>query len=272
MNQIEQPRRRPRPQFREVAVRRREQLTPHVVRVTFSGDALAGFTPHGPAEHIKVYFPLDGQERPVMPEWGPDGPVLVEGQPRPLSRTYTPRRFFATALELDVDFVLHSDGPGAGWAEKAQQGDLVVVSGPGGPYDVEAAAGWFVIAGDESALPAIGTILEALPRSTPVQLYIEVADADEEQDLPLTPQSSVTWLHRNGVSGIPGELLRSTLGEVRLPSGEGRLFVACEASIMRDIRALMLQERGLTREAIHTHGYWKQGAANHPDHDLGQEI
>ena len=41
---------------------------------------------------------------------------------------------------------------------------------------------------------------------------------------------------------------------------------------MREIKRNLLNERNLPREAVHTHGYWQYGEANHPDHDLGQEI
>ena len=89
----ETPRRvRPRPTFRTVRVSRVNQLTPHMVRVTVTGDELASFTSRGPAEHIKVFFPTNGRERPLLPNWGENGPIYAEGEERPTSRTYTPRR------------------------------------------------------------------------------------------------------------------------------------------------------------------------------------
>lgn len=82
---------RPRPRLAEVV--RVERLTPHMVRVVFAGEELERFTTRGPAERLKVNFPPPGEAKLVLPEWGPEGPILPEGQQRPLNRTYTPRRW-----------------------------------------------------------------------------------------------------------------------------------------------------------------------------------
>ena len=93
-----------------------------MVRVTFTGDDLAAFGWNGPAAHIKLIFPEDGQAEPPMPQ--PDGP-------RPTRiRTYTPRRFDPAVPELDVEFVLHGDGPASTWAAQAQAGQALVLGGP----------------------------------------------------------------------------------------------------------------------------------------------
>ena len=264
---------RPRPQFRFVDVNRINRLSPNLVRVTFAGPELEGFTPHGPAEHIRVWFPGPGEDRPHIPEWGQNGFVLAEGQERPVNRVYTPRRFDPDALELDVDFVLHegTSGPGSSWAMNAKAGDTVVVTGPGGPYRVDETADWFVIAGDHAALPAIGTILETLPSKATAHVYVEVPGAEDEIRLESRAPFDVAWLHsRRGSSA--GSVLAETLKDLEFPAGDGRIFVACEATIMREVKKHLLFERNLQRGHIHTHGYWQTGEENHPDHDLGQEI
>jgi NADPH-dependent ferric siderophore reductase len=273
MNQQEpQAPRRVRPKPRMAQVNRIERLTPHVVGVTFTGDELDGFTTRGPAEHLKVFFPAPGEDRPALPAWGPDGPMYVEGQPRPTSRTYTPRRWRAERRELEVEFVLHGEGPGSGWAASARPGDVVAVGGAGGAYRIDPAADWYLIAGDDTAVPAIGTLLEALPPSARAFVYAEVLDAAEEQKLGGQGRAEVTWLHRGPQSGSAGRLLEHAVREFKLPAGEGRVWVACEASVMRDIRRHLLTERGMDRAQIHTHGYWKYGTVNHPDHDLGDDV
>ncbi|MPZ48275.1 MAG: siderophore-interacting protein [Dehalococcoidia bacterium] len=263
-----------RPPPRLVSVERVERLTPHMLRVRLTGESLAGYTmASGPASHIKVVLPQDGDDRPFIPDYGPDGPILAEGQKRPLSRTYTPRRWHPEAQALDVDFLLHGDGPAASWAKSAQPGSLVAVTNPGGPYNLDASATSFVIAGDDSALPAIGTILEALPASARASVLIEVEDSTDEMELESRAQIDVTWLHRGDSEDPIGALLASTLRQAKLPAAEaGRIWVGCEAEIMRDLRRWLVFERGWDRKAIHTHGYWKLGASNHPDHDVGQEI
>jgi NADPH-dependent ferric siderophore reductase len=260
------PQRRVRPRPRMVSVSRVERPTPGCVRVTLTGDELQGYEMRGPATHIKVLFGGPGHDRPVLPEWGPEGPILSEGQQMPHSRTYTPRSYDPAKRELVVEFMLHGDGLASSWAAEARVGDVVAVTLPGGPYEVEP-ADWYLIAGDESALPAIETILEALPVGAQVHVLVEVASAQDERPLEAT---EVTWLPRDGAE--PGRVLEQAVRDFESPAGEGRVWIGCEAEVMRDIRRYLLFERGFDRSAIHTHGYWKRGAANHPDHDVGQEI
>jgi NADPH-dependent ferric siderophore reductase len=272
MNQTpaqEAPRRRRAPQYHRVRVARTETLSPHSIRVTLHGEDLARFETHGVAEHLKVLFPAPGQERPVLPDWTDAGPVYQPGVERPVSRTYTPRFWRPDVLELDVDFFVHGDGPGSAWAAAAHPGDEVVVTMPGGPYRLAPDVRDIVLGGDESALPALGTILGALGEQTRARVFIEVEDAADEQELPSNAQLEVAWLVR-GAGASPGRGLKAALRELSLPDG-ARIFVACEAGVMRDIRRHLLLERGLDCAAIHTHGYWKAGVANHPDHDLGDD-
>jgi NADPH-dependent ferric siderophore reductase len=259
------PSRRPnRPPPRPVEVRRVEQLTPHMVRVTVTGEALDGYPIPGPAAHLKVFFPTPDQPLP--------SPVVTDASlPRPTNRTYTPRRWNPASKELDVDFLLHGDGPGATWAAQAQPGAPLGVGAPRGAYQLDPAAQAYLIAGDESALPAIGTLLEALPVGTRAQVYLEVQDGTDE--LPLRPAAEVdvTWLHRGAAADGAGRLLEAAVRDAKLADG-GAVWVACEASVMRNIRAHLLHDRRLERGLLHTQGYWRVGAANHPDHDTGEDV
>jgi NADPH-dependent ferric siderophore reductase len=267
-------RNRPRPVFRTVYVRRVDRVTPGLARVTLAGPELEGFTIGGPAGHIRMYFPAPGSDRLVPPAWGPDGPVRGEGQERPIARVYTPRCWDPSAGELDVDIVLHGagTGPGVSWAQQAKPGDIIGVTGPAGAYRMDPDADEYLIAGDHAGLPAVATILEALPASARAQVYVEVEDASEELELESQADVQVSWLHNGNGQDVPGHLLEAVFRETDLADYRGRVFVACEASIMRTIRSHLLYAHGLDRGAIHTHGYWKAGTANHPDHDLGQEV
>jgi NADPH-dependent ferric siderophore reductase len=269
--QSQKPRRvRQRPRLAEVV--RVEPLTPHMVRVFFAGAELEGFTTRGPAEHLKVNFPPPGESTLVLPEWGPDGPILQEGQQRPVNRTYTPRRWDPATGELSVDFLLHGEGPGSTWAQQARPGQMVAVSHqPGGAYKVDAEADWYLIGADEAALPAVGTLLEALPASCFAHVVVEVADASEELQLESPARIEVTWLHHGG-AGQVGRKLEHAVRDFQFPEGSGRVWIGCEAGVMRDIRRHLLSERGIDRTHAHTQGYWKYGAMNHPDNDRGLDV
>jgi NADPH-dependent ferric siderophore reductase len=247
-----------RPPPKAVEVKRVERLSPHMVNVTFAGPELAAFGWNGPAAHIKVIFASE--------------PATVPGEsPRRLMRTYTPRRFDRAALELDVEFVLHGDGPASAWASQAAPGQRLMIGGPGRNYVVDESAEWFLLMGDDSALPAICTILEVLPASVPALVYVEVIDRHEERKLATRANAQVTWLHRGESNESAGQLLEQSLRTLELPAGEGRVYVACESGAMRRIRRHLLTERGLDREKIVTRGYWKLGATDHPDRDYGED-
>jgi NADPH-dependent ferric siderophore reductase len=247
--------------MRRIRVTRVARLSPRMVRVTFTGDDLHAFGWNGPAAHIKLIFPEDGEAEPPTPQ--PDGP-------RPTRiRTYTPRRFDPSVPELDVEFVLHGEGPASAWAAQAQEGQVLYLGGPGPSYQIDLGAACFLLAGDEAALPAIETILDALPQGARARVLLEVADEHEERPLSSAAQLDITWLHR-GMSQSDAAL-EAALCAVQLPEGNGRIYVGCEATVLRRIRRHLLEERGLDPATIVTRGYWKLGAVNHTDHDYGTD-
>ncbi len=259
-----------RPPPRLMEVKRVMHLTPRMVRVTFGGAELAGVTVEGPATHLKLFLPVEGQTVPLLPTFGADGIRWPEG-PRPVVRTYTPRAIRSEASELDVDFFLHADGPASRWAANAQPGDCAGMAGPSkSVYEIPPDARAFVLAGDESAIPAIQTILEALPKGARAEVLLEVEDASDEQGLSTAAEVRVTWLHRGHAPGREGELLAKTLEDLEL-SPDANYWVACEAAQVRVIRRTLLGEQGVDPARLVTRGYWKQATANHPDHDDGTD-
>jgi NADPH-dependent ferric siderophore reductase len=269
-NQPVQTLRRVRPKPLTVSVKNVQRLTPGCVRITFAGPELETFSTSGPADHIKVMFPRAGESQPFIPEWGPEGPVLKEGESFAPSRTYTPRKWRPESLELDVDFMLHGDGLASDWARTAKAGDVMAVSArAGGPWNIDTEADWYVLAADASGLPGLGTILDALPAAKTARVFVEVRDEAEQQDLESAARLDVTWLHHG--DAMPGALIEHAIRDLELPEGSGRVWVGCEAAVMRNIRRHLLDDRGMDRSHIHTHGYWKAGEANHPDHDIGQD-
>src|SRR4051812_25833043 len=180
-----------RPPPRPVQVTQIQHLTPHMMRVTVAGESLADFPTPGPASHFKVFFP-----------------EIDPSAERPVNRTYTPRRWDPTTGALDIDFLIHGTGVGSTWASQARVGTPAGVGKPGGAYEVDPSADWFLIAGDESALPGVGTLLDALPESAQAHVFLEVENEDEEQQLTSRAKLDVTWLHR-GSRGAPiGSLLQ----------------------------------------------------------------
>jgi NADPH-dependent ferric siderophore reductase len=244
------------------------RIGPRLVSVALGGEALADFQVAAPTQHIKMLFPAPGETTVSVPQPGPDGPVWPDG-PRPAMRTYTPRRFDAATGTLDVEFVLHGQGAASAWAERAVPGDRLAVAGPGGRMSFDIDAGPWLIAGDESALPAIGTLLDALPADASAEVLVEVTDADDEIDLGGPAATRVTWLHRQGSTAY-GRLLHEAVAGATVPAGS-KVWVACESTAVRGIRRTLLEEGRQPASSLVTRGYWRLGEANHPDHDHGED-
>jgi NADPH-dependent ferric siderophore reductase len=234
-----------------------------MVRISLTGDDLAQFGWNGPAAHIKLIFPEEGQTEPSLPQ---------PGEPRPTRiRTYTPRRFDPAIPELDVDFVLHGDGPASQWAAQAQIGQKLALAGPGPNYQLDPDAAWYLLVGDDAALPAIETILEVLPPTTQAYVLLEVADTQEERTLQSPASFKVSWLHPSTSSTQPNTSLEQALRDFELPAGAGRIYVGCEAGAIRRMRQFLLTERGFDASKLVTRGYWKFGNTDYTDHDYGTD-
>ncbi|WP_371530175.1 siderophore-interacting protein [Streptomyces sp. NBC_01283] len=235
---------------------RTERLTPHMQRVVLGGEGLAEFATDGSTDHyVKLLFDAEGVTYPEPF----DMQRIREEFPRdqwPVTRTYTVRSWDAETRELAVDFVIHGDEGLAGpWARDAEAGTTIRFLGPGGGYAPDADADWHLLAGDESALPAIAAALEALPEGAKAFAFVEVADADEEQKVSSAAQ--IQWLHRG--SRPVGEALVEAVRSLDFPAGDVQAFVHGEAGFVKELRRHLRMEREVPRERLSISGYWRLG-------------
>jgi len=263
------PRRRKPP--RRATVTSVSKISPRLVSVLVTGEELDGFADAVPTSHLKLFLAPAGADRLLLPEPGPDGSQVWNHDEslRPVIRTYTPRRYDPSAKTLEIQVVLHGAGPASEWAERVAIGDEVAVGGPGGRFVLDPDASNWWIAGDESALPAIGTLLDALPGSAEAEVHVEVEDADDVIKLPSKAAVSVTWHHRYGSDEFGAELHQAAR-ETEFANGT-RVWVACESGAMRGIRRYLARERDIPLSRLVTRGYWRLGESNHPDHDYGED-
>lgn len=248
--------RRAPPAFRHATVRRVAALGPRMRRVTFAGPELAGFTVDQPAASVRVLLPSPGRDDVVVPTWNGNEFLLPDGT-RPVIRTFTPRRAAPAAGELDVDVVVHGGGIASAWAARAAPGAAAAVSGPGRGYDIDPAAAAYVLAGDETAIPAISQLLEQLPHAVTVHVHIEIAHPDARLELPAHPAARTRWLVCPD-GAAPGDALVPALAEVEIDAAT-RIWAAGEAAAMQRIRRHCFTERGLPRSQATVRGYWKRG-------------
>ncbi|MGW1841223.1 siderophore-interacting protein [Streptomyces sp. NPDC001966] len=241
-----------------------ERITPRTARVTFTGEALAGLMEDRPDQQMKLCFPREGQGVPRLPEPEADDTygmrwyeayLAIPEPERPLLRSFTVRAYDRGRDVMTVDFVLHGDdGPAARWGRDARPGDVLGMVGPSSLYARPLpAADWLLLAGDESALPAIATLLESLPAGARALVRAEVADATEERPLGSAGEVAVHWVHRDR-----GGSLVDAVRTAPLPAGTGAAWLAGEAGAVRTLRRHLVEERGLPRAAVQFSGYWRR--------------
>ncbi|MEC3914989.1 siderophore-interacting protein [Nocardia sp. CDC160] len=216
------------------------RLSDHLIRVRLGGPGFATFQPNEFTDaYVKLVFP------------GPDGDTV---------RTYTVREVDRAAQEIAIDFVYHGDEGVAGpWAAAAEPGDTIELMGPGGGYAPRPDADWHLLAGDESALPAIAAACEALPGDAVGQVFVEVAGPADELSL-LHPEGvQLTWIHRGEAE--PGERLAAAVRSAPWLDGQVQVFIHGEAqAVMHDLRPYIRKERGIPAEwAASISGYWRRG-------------
>lgn len=247
-------------EFTALTVVAASQLTPHMRRITFKGTGLHGFATNENL-HVGLLLPPPGASRTDWLQIRPDGKASIrDTDTRPVNRKYTLRTIDADGGQATIDFVLHEDGgPGGTWAAQAQAGDIVGIIGPGGRGLTD--ADWHLIAGDETALPAIGRMLETMPEDARGQVLIEIANAAEEQPLRLPPEMRLQWLHRNASPAGTTNLLREAVEAVVLPSDGVRPFcwVGAEFTAAQAIREHLRRDKGVARNDQLVVAYWRLG-------------
>lgn len=244
--------------FRLAEVVRAERITPLMARITFTDPSFAEFPSVAYDDHVKIFVPPNGAE-PVLPVAGPNGMEWPSDAPKPEGRDYTPRSFDKDKKELVVDFVLHQGGVAADWAANAKPGDRLGIGGPRASFVVRDDLDFYVLIGDETALPAIGRRIEELPAGKPIIAVVEIAEASEQQTFSTRADLSMTWIDRS-----EGQLLTDAAKAISLPRGRGYIFIAGEASVSTALREHFVG-LGHDPDLIKAAGYWRRGVADFDD-------
>ena len=236
---------------RKLEVLRVVDLTPRMRRITVGGPELAGFISLGSDDHVKLFFPQNEQELTALETLELGAGKKTDALP-PM-RDYTPRRYDLNTLELDIDFVLHGDGPAATWAAHAKPGQFLHIGGPRGSMVVPDIFDSYLLIGDETALPAIARRLEELPGKRRALVVVEIENALEEQRLDSAAAVDVIWVHRND----PAQDLLKTVEGLTIPQGTLYAWVATESTLSRKVRRVLLDTHDLNDEFVKAAGYWR---------------
>ena len=298
--------------FTEVEVVSVERLSPTFVRVGLGGPELADFGVDGPRydQRIKLVFP-DPETGGITSTEGADDSWFTTWMERPAAerghmRTYTIRdvRGSGPQTTLVVDMVLHLEGdlvgPGSTWASQAAVGDRIVLMAPrqGFPYGgiefTPFPGADLLLVGDETAVPAICTVLEQLPAHATGTAFLEVPVAGDVQPVDGPVGVEVVWLAREGEElgvglhdavvahlGIPGaqtevapDEVDPDLWETPFYSSSGEevpgdvtgvggtyAWIAGESSVVTGLRRHLVKELGFDRSQVAFMGYWRRGVA-----------
>jgi NADPH-dependent ferric siderophore reductase len=251
--------RKSRPQT-NLTVLRREQLSAHMVRIVAGGEGFAEYVNNDFVDrYVKIAFPQPGVDYPVpLDLW-----AVRESMPRelwPHTRTYTVRWVDAAAGELAIDFVIHGDEGLAGpWAAFAQTGDTLIFTGPGGGYNPDPEADWYLLAGDEAALPAIAAVIESLPSEARGLAFLEVDTDADIQPIAAPAALELVWLKRDGAPAGGSDLLVNAVRDAEWPHGRVDVFAHGERGYMKGLREVLFRQRGLERGQVSLSGYWAMG-------------
>lgn len=222
-----------------------ERITPNMLRIRFVSPDLHDFESAAPDDHVKLFVP------------NPDG----DGKPD--MRDYTPRAFDAARGTLTIDFALHQAGPATAWALAAQPDDQVEIGGPRGSVIVADDFDWYLLIGDETALPAIGRRVETLRAGVPVRIIVAINDDAERQAFATQAAWQAAWVCRDGRSGDDLRLLRDRLAAFGpLPEGDGYIWIAAEAQVARGLRTYVTETLGHRKAWVKASGYWMNGHAD----------
>lgn len=238
----------------------REWLTPHMLRLVLGGPNFAAFADSGFADaYIKLVFDPDGRPYPEPV----DVAQIKAERPReewPKTRTYTVRSIDREAQTISVDFVIHGDeGIAAPWAASVEPGDLVQFQGPGGAWSPVEEAGYHVLVGDESAVPAIAAGLERLPEDARGAVVVEASEYPI--DLKKPEGVSIQWIVRGDAEYDPEALSRHVRGlDLESRRGDLAVFAHGEREAMKQLRRVF-KELEVPRERLSISGYWAYGRA-----------
>lgn len=252
---------KPRKPQINLTVRETLQLSPTMIRVVAEVQQPELFQDIEPPEkYVKLVFFNPALGLDAFPDYWSLKDSLPADQ-QPVTRHMTLRKVAADRSEVWIDVATHGDSGYAGpWAMHAQPGDTMVVVGPGGKWIPDPAATWTLLAGDDTAIPAIMANVEALPAGARGEVILEVDGAENEQDLSLPEGLKLRWCHRNSQEQDTRALVEAVKTTTWPQFTDGvQVFAHGEREAMKMLRPLLFEHHGLSRDQVSISGYWAAG-------------
>ncbi len=229
---------------RTLIVAEKTHLSPSMLSIRFTCTDWEGFASAGADDHIKIFVPG------TAPEGG-----------KPVMRDYTPRSFDPAKGEMIIDFARHEGpGPVTAMAVALKIGDTVEIGGPRGSVVIPDDYDWYWLIGDETAIPSITRRLAEWPKQQ-IDVFIAVTGADEELHLGQGAAHGLHWVHRPASEAASAAALLEKIQAQAMPTGDGFVWIAAEASVARTLREAVLA-KGHPQSQLKASGYWTMGLAD----------
>lgn len=252
---------------RRVQVRRIDDLTARMRRITVGGEQLGAFTRDGmtfPAfatpmfdDHVKLIFAPGGDISEAIPRQREHGIDWLPSECRE-TRDYTPHHHDPGTSEVAFDFVLHTRargvaGPAEQWARSARPGDDLWFVGPKASTIMPDDVAEVLLIGDETALPAISRFFAERPVEAPARAVIAVAEDTARQDIPMRAGDSIEW-----VRAAPGDRDALSAAVTSVVPGRSPAFVwaAAESLSLLPLRRKADRDWRIGKSHRAITGYW----------------
>lgn len=242
-----------------LSVSHKEYITPHYIRIYFTGDDIAKFENTTVGINNKILIPANGSRDVYFPSRD-KSKNSMDNEKKSIMRTYTHRGIDLKKNEIWIDFVAHGDeGPASAWAINAKEGDVLGVTMKDGKAELYPKADWYLLVGDATALPVLSAILEDLPPTAKGKCIIEVNGEEDVQKIQTKAQIELKWLFNNRPQ--EGSTLFEEIKKIQLATQNRFAYVAAEFNSVKNIRHYLRKERNWAIDELYAYSYWKAGEA-----------
>lgn len=238
------------PNFATASVRRVWRVAPRYLRVEMECADTQRLN-DGRGMHFSLLLPPEGRD-PVWPRLDNNGrTAMPEGADQLHRAVYTFVDLDPGQGRFTFDIFEHEGGRATTWARQVQPGTIVGISGPGSG-DFPPGQG-LLIAGDETALPAIRRILGQSAPDRQGRAVIEVGHDDDICDMPHPEGIELQWRVRGR-----GECLWDVLEHAALPDQPDRyVWIAAEKDLVRKAKARFRDGLGVGSKEGYFAYYWE---------------
>lgn len=232
------------PYFSFARVGQAQQIAQDFIRLRLHAPDLARLATED-SIHFRIVLPPEGDDAPEWPRIAPNGQTIWPSGDKALHRpAYTVRHIDLAQGWLDTDIYIHDGGRITEWARANPEGRQIGLSGPGGGGIPQAPR--LILAGDETAYPALARMIERRPDAEG-QVYLLGA----RDDYPLPAPGRMQVIHLPHGEAELGQILRDNP-----PAPDAYLWMAAEKSRITTLRKLILTELGHEKHLTHLAGYW----------------